>query len=239
MSVVKIYILKDPTTGDVRYVGLTRFPVKRLHNEINYPHTVHLRNWVESLKRSKLRPQMEIVEDVDEELSGEAERRWIAHYKANGARLINFTDGGERGYRCTEEYRRALSLALTGKKRGPMSAAHRAAIAAGNRGKKRPYVSARLAVFNKSRSGIPLSDEHKAVLSAAVKRAMTPEVRARMSISRQGKRAYIQTKETKAKTAESLRKWHAEHKQEFTETIRRRGNHVANDPKSGRFVRKS
>jgi hypothetical protein len=168
---VYIYMLKHPVTGEVRYVGLTRFPAHRLNNEINYPHTKHLKNWVNSLKKEALKPIMEIVEEVDEDSSCSAERRWIAKKREQGCRLINFTDGGERGYKCSDEYRAALSAAIRGKKRRPMSDEHKQKISNSAKGLKRPWVVAPLIKRNKLRAGTSLTPEMKIKVSEGVKRS--------------------------------------------------------------------
>lgn len=172
---VYIYVLKHPVTNEIRYVGLTRFPVKRLNNEINYPHTKHFRNWVNSLKTESLKPVMEVVEETEEDFACAAEQKWIADMRAQGCRLINFTDGGERGYKCSDEYRAALSAAIRGKKRRPMSDEHKAKIGAANKGKLKPMNGARLTALNLSRIGIPLREETKAKLSEIGKALMQGE----------------------------------------------------------------
>ena len=176
---VYIYVLKHPVTLEVRYVGLTRFPVKRLNNEINYPHTKHLRNWVNSLKIQGLNPSMEVIEESEEgAVCDAAERKWIAEMKSRGCRLINFTNGGERGYKCSDEYRRAVSEGQRGKVLGPMSAEHKAKISAANKGRQfNPNSGTNFSVLNRSRIGIPLRDETKKKLSEIGKGFVTGEWR--------------------------------------------------------------
>jgi hypothetical protein len=176
---VYIYVLKHPVTLEVRYVGLTRFPVKRLNNEINYPHTKHLRNWVNSLKIQGLNPSMEVIEESEEGAACDtAERKWIAEMKSRGCRLINFTNGGERGYKCSDEYRRAVSEGQRGKVLGPMSAEHKAKISAANKGRQfNPNSGTNFSVLNRSRIGIPLRDETKKKLSEIGKGFVTGEWR--------------------------------------------------------------
>jgi hypothetical protein len=173
---VYIYVLKHPITNEIRYVGLTRFPAKRLNNEINYPHTTHLRNWVNSLKKESLHPVMEVVEEAEEDLACAVEKKWIADMRAKGCNLINFTDGGERGYKCSDEYRAAVSAALKGKKRKPMSDEHKAKISAANKGRQfNPNSGTNFSILNRSRIGIPLSDETKEKLSKIGKILMQGE----------------------------------------------------------------
>jgi hypothetical protein len=180
---VFIYVLKHPVTNEIRYVGLTRFPVKRLNNEINYPHTSHLRNWVNRLKSELLKPVMELVEETEEGLACDAERKWIAEMRARGCRLLNFTDGGERGYTYPDEVRAAISAANKGRKKGPLSAETKAKISASLKGREiTPGNGKFFAALNVKRKGIPLSEETKAKLSEnAKKRGMTDEHKQKIS----------------------------------------------------------
>lgn len=175
MCKVYIYVLKDPKTGDIRYVGLTRFPVKRLNNEVNYPHTKHLKNWVNSLKSVGLKPTMEIVEESEEGAACGVERKWITEMRSRGCRLINYTDGGERGYKCTDEYRAAVSASQKGKKRKPLTAEHRKRIGDANRGRKSPWASKQAHILIQANKGRKMSDEAKKHLSDIGKKVMVGE----------------------------------------------------------------
>lgn len=105
-----IYVLIDPRTDAVRYVGVTVAPQHRLTGHIrdaSYQST-RKANWIKQLLRCELRPEMRILEEViGHDLSREAERRWIAHYRAEGAILTNATDGGDGAPGCkwSEEQR--------------------------------------------------------------------------------------------------------------------------------------
>jgi predicted GIY-YIG superfamily endonuclease len=96
-----IYILKNPRTNEVRYVGWTskKNPKVRLsmhrYEAVRHPHKTHKTAWLLSLVSIGLEPLMEIIESGTGNGWDEAERRWIAHYRANGARLVNATEGGE------------------------------------------------------------------------------------------------------------------------------------------------
>lgn len=175
MSTVYIYVLKHPVTQEVRYVGLTRFRVKRLNNEINYPHTKHLKNWIESLKTAGLKPLMEVVEESQEGPACEAEIRWIAEMRSRGCRLINFTDGGERGYQCTDEYRASMSAWQKGKKKKPHSLEHCAAISRAHLGKKKPWAAKNAAIATKACIGRKMPEEAKKHLSDLQKKVMVGE----------------------------------------------------------------
>lgn len=180
---VSIYLLRDPRNGEIRYVGLTRDVKKRLGRYVR-PHTTHLENWFESIKASGSFPELEVIEVVPECESGDSERKWIKHYRDSGARLLNFTDGGERGYTISEEYRNNLKAAMKGRKSGPLSDSHKAAISRGNKGKVASPGSGKIfSILNKTRIGIPLSADHRQRVSEGVRKSMTADVRRRISES--------------------------------------------------------
>ncbi len=94
-----IYVLKDPRTDEVRYVGWTKKSARaRLGNHINevakYQRT-HKQRWIASLLGIGLRPEVEVIESGEGPAWAEAEIRWIAFYRGCGADLVNSTDGGE------------------------------------------------------------------------------------------------------------------------------------------------
>lgn len=110
-----IYILRDPSTSEVRYVGKTEQPLnKRLgqHISASKKGSPYSARWIRSLVVEGLIPVIEAVEVVD--VGGdwvEAEQRWIRHYWENGARLTNLGDGGEGnpGFTHRQETRERLS----------------------------------------------------------------------------------------------------------------------------------
>lgn len=133
-----IYLLKDPRTAAVRYVGKTTNPKARLKTHIQQAKKCfsdcYKDKWLRSLLALSLRPVMEVIEEGHGEGWQAAEQKWIAHYKAL-AKLTNGTDGGDGGNGAvwSDEARARLSKALTGLKRSPEG---RASIAAANRRRK-------------------------------------------------------------------------------------------------------
>lgn len=209
MISVHIYVLTDPLTSEVRYVGLTRDVNKRL-GRYGRPHTKHLANWFQSIKNKGGTPQLTVIETVIEAESSECERKWIRHYRDQGCRLLNYTDGGERGYAITDEYRKHLSESQTGKKKGPLSAAHKATLSLANKGRLFNPRAAELCRKNhEALRGVPLTAEHRRKVSEGVRRSMTPEVRKKMSESHKGKRPYLMTDAIRRKISEAITLWNA------------------------------
>ena len=95
-----IYVLKCPRTLGVRYVGVTTHSTqKRLRQHISdsvrNPSATYRQRGIFSLLSIGLIPQIEAIEAGVGDGWPEAERRWIAFYRATGARLWNTTDGGD------------------------------------------------------------------------------------------------------------------------------------------------
>ena len=82
----KIYILKDPISKEIRYIGLTRVSLEHrlhLHLKENVKGLTHKINWIKSLKQQNLKP---IIEEIDsssdlEELC-KKEIYWIQYYNS-------------------------------------------------------------------------------------------------------------------------------------------------------------
>jgi hypothetical protein len=95
---VRIYILRDPRDGEVRYVGKTVHKLSdRLRGHVCDAKRQKSRvsNWIKVLSRVGLRP---IVEQIEEAAGDWAVREsyWIAFYrKLVGDKLTNLTDGGD------------------------------------------------------------------------------------------------------------------------------------------------
>lgn len=91
---VFIYVLKDPRTGDIRYVGQTRTTLKsRLSCHLSCARTrdkVSIRGqWIRELLADGVKPIIEEIDKVDLSIAEEKEREWIAHFRENGHNLIN------------------------------------------------------------------------------------------------------------------------------------------------------
>lgn len=99
---VSIYTLSDPRTTQVRYVGKSVDPVRRLRNHLTPSRltrqTTHLANWLKLLKSLGLRPLLAVVEsNLTEESWPIRETYWISKFKEDGCDLTNCLPGGEGG----------------------------------------------------------------------------------------------------------------------------------------------
>lgn len=97
-----IYGLVDPGKNEVRYVGRTKDPAKRLRDHCNRKCGWVMWQWVVSIRPEK--PRMIILEECSEEQAEDREHFWINVYKAVGANLLNHF-GVNTKLRVNEAYR--------------------------------------------------------------------------------------------------------------------------------------
>jgi group I intron endonuclease len=180
-----IYVLVDPRTGDIRYVGFTLKTLEaRLGIHLRAGGSNHRVNWIKSLRRCGHAPVIRLVQMVTVDACEAAEVYWIGYFKSIGCDLVNMTNGGKSkiGYKTTEETRRKMSESATGKKwslerragysRLPHSMETRSKI---SRAASNPSADTRLKM-RASHLGKSLDPEQKAKISAANKgRKLTHE----------------------------------------------------------------
>src|ERR1039458_7395350 len=118
-----IYILKDPSTNEVRYVGASANPKNRLYSHLFAARWPEKHNgntdrskWIRSLLESGNSPAMEIVERDCADIIA-AERSWIARYREAGARRTICSDGGDMadGFKRSPETGAKISASKKGK----------------------------------------------------------------------------------------------------------------------------
>lgn len=97
-----IYVLIDPRNNQVRYVGKTDNPERRLAAHLIEKYKSHKTNWIQGLIANGLKPILTIIEEIPEGQSWEdRECYWITYHRSIGCKLTNMTDGGEQGPDCT------------------------------------------------------------------------------------------------------------------------------------------
>jgi hypothetical protein len=145
----KIYVMKDPDTGEVRYVGMTSTDLlTRLIRHITGfgKRRSRVRDWILPLLPMGKCALMELIEEVDEEVCDEREKYWIKFYREQGCSLLNRAHGGRHGgsgggwtipYKPNSpEHIEKVRTALTGKKRGPQTEEHRNKISEALKGRE-------------------------------------------------------------------------------------------------------
>lgn len=90
-----IYALTCPDTDQVRYVGKSNNPSKRLYSHLTDGRLNHRHNWLMSLKLNGKTPKLEILDTVKIEEWAFWEMHYISLYKSFGFNLLNRTNGGE------------------------------------------------------------------------------------------------------------------------------------------------
>lgn len=134
-KVSHIYILVDPRTSEVRYVGKSIRPHQRLQNHMNEPPTnCHRSHWLRELRGLGLYPLLDIIETSTGEWPWqEGERYWIRRLRDAGARLVNNTDGGDGVDGLPEQTRRKMASVWKGRKHTPEA---KAKLSLASRGRK-------------------------------------------------------------------------------------------------------
>lgn len=98
MNEVYIYLLKDPLTGEIRYVGKTATETNIRFNGHISEARVSQKNerckWIYRLLGMNTKPIMEVIEKCNESNWEEREQFLIEHYKSLGHSLTNIARGG-------------------------------------------------------------------------------------------------------------------------------------------------
>ncbi|WP_300571212.1 GIY-YIG nuclease family protein [Flavobacterium sp.] len=129
---IYIYTLSHPITNEVRYVGKTINIKRRYKQHLYDKRNTHKCNWVQSLRKDKLKPILTIIEECESNWQ-DREKYWITQYD----NLTNFSDGGGSDYMrvTSEETKEKIRQANLGKAK---SDEHKQKIGATNKGKINP-----------------------------------------------------------------------------------------------------
>lgn len=120
-----IYVLLDPDTHEVRYVGMTTRGVGRLKEHFLYgrKYRSHLYKycWINNVISRGKEPIINILQQweyIDHQDLCAAEVYWISYFRSVGSPLTNLTDGGEGtvGRKVSKETREKVSKSNRGKK---------------------------------------------------------------------------------------------------------------------------
>jgi hypothetical protein len=201
-----IYGLYDPRTNVCRYVGKTAANLnERLRGHIRdakrRKHSVRRFSWVLSLLAAGVEPVIKELEIVSYGSWQDAEKRWIARFRAEGVDLVNTTDGGdgcegmrhsaETRAKMAESTRRVMADLAEREKRSAARkktyedasrrAALRAAIVASH---NTPEYKAKMSAINKEIWNRP--EKRKQRSDALKGRHILPEWRAKISASKLG-----------------------------------------------------
>lgn len=97
MKYTYIYILIDPLTNQIRYVGKANNPQERYKNHKNRcrDKNTHKRNWINKLRLKSLYPEIEVIDKVLVSEWHYWEKFWISYYRFLGCNLVNYTSGGD------------------------------------------------------------------------------------------------------------------------------------------------
>ncbi len=107
-----IYVLKDPRTLEIRYVGMTFNSLKvRLKAHCFEKGKSHKLSWIKSLKNLELKPIIESIEEGSStyEVVCEREVFWISELSKFN-KLTNSTTGGDKNKIMSDDVRHRMSL---------------------------------------------------------------------------------------------------------------------------------
>lgn len=121
MKTAFIYALKEPETGEIRYIGKANDPQKRFLAHLRREESNHRVCWIKKLLQAGKQPQLEIIDEIPFEYWQQLEVAYIEFFKESGCRLVNGTLGGDEslGAKASEETRRKLSEAHKRIKKSP------------------------------------------------------------------------------------------------------------------------
>lgn len=117
---IYIYVLKDPTTKIIKYVGQTKSPKNRLRSHIDLARWGKRKravgDWINTLLNNGKKPLLEVIEETSIEFWAAREIYWISYYKSKSLKLLNLTNGGEsnNGYKYSNELKEVRKQARIG-----------------------------------------------------------------------------------------------------------------------------
>jgi len=178
----KLYVLRDPRDGMIRYVGVTKRTLcDRLVSHIKDRRVNHRTCWLKSLKKEALIPEIELIKSYStEEEVFKAEIQAIKLYRGCRMNLVNSCDGGKGRLNPTNEARRKISEKLKG---NPKLATQK-----GKSPTKESIDKARTTRNNWSEEKKLQNSINRS--NANIGKVLSPETKKKISISKKGKPPY-------------------------------------------------
>lgn len=106
-----VYGLTKPGDDEVRYIGCSYDPARRLRWHLRHSKTLAVREWVDALSAE---PDIVILAEAENRAEGERlERKWIARLDFEGHRLTNTTHNPRNSREKQERRFAALDIAGT------------------------------------------------------------------------------------------------------------------------------
>lgn len=117
-KIVYIYIILNPVTNEVKYVGKTLNTKRRFYQHLHTKLNSYCSKWIYSLLEKNIIPEFVIIDEVYEDNWQFYEEYWISQFKSWGFNLTNLTSGGEGcNNRCvSEQTRKNISINQKGEK---------------------------------------------------------------------------------------------------------------------------
>lgn len=118
----KLYYLVDPSSKEIRYVGVTKLRLQdRLKghlykvNRKDRKGQSHKSAWIQSLINQDLKPEIHLLQSFTKESDVfDAEKYWISYFKEVGCDLTNSCEGGRGCLNPSPETRRKISESSKG-----------------------------------------------------------------------------------------------------------------------------
>lgn len=189
-----IYVLSDPFTGQVRYVGKTFDVLGRFNGHLNDKERTHKANWIRGLLGKGVQPELDVVDICSATNDAEwqaAEQRWIACFKMMGFPLTNLDSGGIQGKRLCAESKQKIKDACA--RRTPeQRASHSSKISLAKTGVKRPEdFKRKMSLVMKIRNALPGSKEARSLRAKNISDETRAKMRASALASSEEKRKCI------------------------------------------------
>lgn len=203
-----IYILIDPKTYRIKYVGKTENLRDRYIFHLRDRRNAHKWNWINGLKSENLLPLMKTIEICSLEDSSWYEMWWIAYGKSCGWKLTNKTNGGEGtyGYRHTEEAKNKIAERSRNQSSEQVEK-HRQRMIGKRYALGNKHTEEHKAYMREKQTGRIVSKETREKLSESRKHIIiTDEWRTNISKSMKGKQHWLgkkHTEESKKKISEA------------------------------------